>query len=176
VVGLYVTFQALSPALYVVRIFHGVAETMLYSALFTYAADIVPASRTAQGLAVFGVSAMLSITVGGVIGDATLAWGGYHALFLTSLGCAIAGLGLALPLAESSRPSAHAADPPRAFRATLCQSNLAPLWLLTWMFFFAQAGVFAFLKTYVMATGFGTLGAFFAVYTLTAIAQRLVFG
>jgi MFS family permease len=72
VVGLYVTFQALSPALYVVRILHGVAETMLYGALFTYAADIVPASRTAQGLAVFGVAAMLSITVGGVIGDATL--------------------------------------------------------------------------------------------------------
>jgi MFS family permease len=44
------------------------------------------------------------------------------------------------------------------------------------MFFFAQAGVFAFLKTYVMATGFGTLGAFFTVYTLTAIVQRLVLG
>jgi MFS family permease len=56
------------------------------------------------------------------------------------------------------------------------QSNLVPLWLVTWMLFFAQAGVFTFLKTYVMATGFGTLGAFFTVYTLTAIVQRLALG
>lgn len=42
--------------------------------------------------------------------------------------------------------------------------------------FFAQAGVFAFLKTYVMEAGFGSLGAFFTVYTLTAIIQRLVGG
>ncbi len=175
-VGLYLTVQALSPALYIVRLLHGVAETMLYSALCTYAADIVPPARTVQGLALFGVSAMLAITVGGVIGDAALAWGGYQALFLTSLGSAIAGLALALPLAESSGLSAPAAEPPRALRATLCQPNLAPLWLVTWMFFVAQVGVFAFLKTYIMATGFGTLGAFFTVYTLTAIVQRLVFG
>jgi MFS family permease len=176
VVGCYVTFPDLSPALYVVRVLHGVAGTMLYSSLFTYAADIIPPARTAQGLALFGVSAMLAITAGGVIGDAALAWGGYQALFLTSLGFAIAGLALALPLAEARGLSAHAADPPRAFRATLCQANLAPLWLVTWTFFFAQAGVFAFLKTYVMATGFGTLGAFFSVYTLTAIVQRLGLG
>jgi MFS family permease len=176
VVGLYLTLQGLSPALYIIRVLHGLAGMMLYSALFTYAADIVPRARTAQGLALFGVSAMLSITVGGVIGDAALTWGGYQALFLTSLACAIIGLGLALPLAESSGPAAHAGAPPRAFRATLCQSNLVPLWLVTWMFFFAQAGVFTFLKTYVMATSFGTLGAFFTVYTLTAIVQRLALG
>lgn len=33
VVGLYLTCQALSPALYVVRVLHGVAGTMLYSSL-----------------------------------------------------------------------------------------------------------------------------------------------
>ena len=147
VVGFYLTVHALSPTLYVIRLLHGVAETMLYSALFTYAADIVPPARTAQEWALFGVSAMLAITVGGVLGDAALAWGSYQALFLTSLGCAIAGLVLALPLAETSGLSARAAEPPRALRATLCQSNLAPLWLVAWMFFFAQAGVFAFLKT-----------------------------
>ena len=176
VVGVYLTLHTLSPTLYVVRLLHGVAETMLSGALFTYAADIVPPARTAQGLALFGVSAMLALTVGGVIGDAALAWGGYQALFLTSLGCAVAGLALALPLTESTTLSVHAAEPPRSFRATLCQPSLAPLWLVTWMFFFAQAGVFAFMKTYIMATGFGTLGAFFSVYTLTAIGQRLVFG
>jgi MFS family permease len=176
VVGLYLTVHTLSPTLYILQILHGVAEMMLYSALFTYAADMVPPTRTAQGLAIFGVSAMLAITVGGLLGDAALAWGGYQALFLTSLGSAIAGLALALPLAESSGLSAPAAAPRRGLWATLCQPNLAPLWLVTWMFFFTQAGVFVFLKTYIMATGLGTLGTFFTIYTLTAIVQRLLLG
>jgi MFS family permease len=176
VVALYLTIQALSPALYGLRVLHGVAETMLYSALFTYAADHVPPSRTAQGLALFGVSAMLSIAVGGVIGDVALAWGGYRALFLTSLVCAAAGLGLALPLPESRRVAGSAAESRRAFRATLFQPSLTPIWLAAWTFFFAEAGVFAFLKTYVLLTGRGTVGTFFTVYALTAIVQRLVLG
>ena len=176
VVGLYLLFHSLSPVLYLVRFLHGMAETMLYGALFTYAADIVPPSRTAQGLALFGVSAMLAITVGGVIGDVALAWGGYSVLFMTSLGCALVGLVLSLPLTETHRGSGGEFEPPRAIWSTLVQSNLMPIWLVTWAFFFAQSGVFAFLKTYVMATGFGSLGTFFSVYTLTAITQRLVGG
>jgi MFS family permease len=176
VVGLYITVQELTLALYVVRALHGVADTMLYSALFTYAADHVPASRTAQGLALFGAAAMLSISVGGVVGDVALAWGGYRALFLTSLACAAVGLVLALPLPESRQAFGHTAEPSRALRVTLLQPNLVPIWLMAWVFFFAQAGIFAFLKTYVLLTGLGTLGAFFTVYTLTAIVQRLFLG
>ena len=176
VVGCYLTFQALSPALYVVRVLHGVAGTMLASALLTYAADMVPPARTAQGLALFGVSAMLAITVGGIIGEAALAWGGYPTLLLTSLVCALTALGLALPLAEPAHTLAHTTILPRALRATLCQSDLLALWVLAWVFFIALAGVFTFLKTYVLVTGFGSLSTFFTIYTLTAVVQRLALG
>jgi predicted MFS family arabinose efflux permease len=149
---------------------------MLGSALLTYAADMVPPTRTAQGLALFGVSAMLALTTGGLLGEAALAWGGYPALWLTSLICALAGLGMALLLPEPRHPTMHTTVPPRALRATLCQPDLAPLWMLAWVFFIALAGVFTFLKTYVMTTGFSTLGTFFTIYTLTAIVQRLTLG
>ncbi|MGE3538332.1 MAG: MFS transporter [Candidatus Tectimicrobiota bacterium] len=176
VIGGYLTCQTLSPALYLIRVLHGVAGTMLGSALLTYAADIVPPARVAQGLALFGVSAMLAITVGGLLGEAALAWGGYPALLLTSLLCALAGLGLTLRLAPPPPAAPPPAVPPRAWRATLCQPDLVPLWVLAWAFFIALAGVFTFLKTYVMATGLGSLGTFFTIYTCAAMVQRLALG
>ncbi|MBM3224994.1 MAG: MFS transporter [Candidatus Tectomicrobia bacterium] len=142
----YLAFQTLSPALYVVRVLHGVAGTMLASTLLTYAADLVPPTRTAQGLALFGVSAMLAITVGGLLGEVTLAWGGYPALLHASLGCALGGLALALTLAEPRQPVAHTALPPRALRATLSQADLLPLWVIAGVFFIAWRGYLPFSK------------------------------
>src|SRR5919109_2823423 len=52
-VGLYLTFQALGPALYIVRILHGVAGTMLYSSLFNFSPGIIPPAPRAQGAAPF---------------------------------------------------------------------------------------------------------------------------
>ncbi len=172
IVGLYFTFDTLSPFLYGVVMLHGVAETMLYSSLFAYAADHVPPARTAQGLALFGLSAQLSITVGGLLGDGVVGWGGYTALFLTSLSFAVLGLIVALPLRDAGR-ARGAAEAPRPFRATLLQPNLTPIWAVTWLFFVAMAGVFICFKTYVMATGLSTVGTFWAIYTLTAMGQRL---
>lgn len=131
-----------------------------------------PPTRTAQGLALFGLSAQLAITAGGVLGDIVVAWGGYTTLFLTSLSFSAMGLILALPLRDASRASG-ATEPPRPFRETLLQRNLTTIWMVTWLFFFAMAGIFTFFKTYIMATGLSAVGTFWAIYTLTAIAQRL---
>ncbi len=174
IVGLYLTFNTLNAFVYGVLILHGVAVTMLYISLFAYAADHVPPARTAQGIALFGVSAQLSITVGGVVGDVVVNGGGYPALFLTSLGFAAIGLLLALPLPKSE--SRGDAEPPRPFRATLLQANLLSLWVVTWIFFVTMSGVFAFFKTYAMATDLSTVGTFWAIYTLTAVVQRLTLG
>ena len=65
----YLTVSVLGPWVYVVRIGHGVAEAMLFSALFTYGTDVVPSSRRTEGLAMFGVSGLLPIAFAGIIGD-----------------------------------------------------------------------------------------------------------
>ena len=64
------TVEALGPWIYTVRVLHGFAEAMLFTALFTYAADHVPRSRRTQGLAFFGVSGILPMALGGIIGGA----------------------------------------------------------------------------------------------------------
>ena len=82
-VALYLTVHTLGPWIYFVRILHGLAVAILFTALFTYAADCVPEKRRMQGLMLFGVSGMLPIALGGVIGDVLLGGGlagDYYAL------------------------------------------------------------------------------------------------
>ena len=112
VCALYLTVTAIGPWIYVVRILHGLAEAMLFTSLFTYAADCVPASRRTEGLALFGVSGMLPISFSGLLGDAVLARSGYSELFLAALGFAALALLFSLPLRD--RPlGGESEEPPR---------------------------------------------------------------
>src|SRR5215469_786489 len=92
VCSLYLGVSGIGLWLVGVRIVHGLAEAMLFSSLFTLAADMVPASRRTEGLALFGVSGILPISLGGLLGDAILARATYGVLFVTS--SALAALSL----------------------------------------------------------------------------------
>lgn len=174
-VGLYLTVDRVGPGLVSIRLLHGVAEAMLFTALFTYAADAVPAERRTQGLALFGVSGMLPIALGGLLGDLVLARAGYRELFLSALGCALASLLLSLPLRDLSH-SQVAAEPARGFRAALAQPDLRPLWCITLVFALALASVFTFLKRFVDETGLGSVGSFFSAYAGAALLLRIFLG
>jgi MFS family permease len=174
-VALYLTVERIGPWLYAVRVAHGVAEALLFSALFTYAADHVPAARRTQGLALFGVSGMLPISLAGAFGDWLIPRHGYGALFVCSLVLAVASLLCSLPLRDLPRPPAASAKP-QGFRAALGQRDLLPLWLMGTIFSVALTAFFVFIKTFVDATGIGTVGGFFTAYTASALVLRAFFG
>jgi MFS family permease len=176
VIGLYLTVTTIGPWVYLIRIFHGLGEALLFTSLFTYAADHVPEKRITQGLALFGVSGMLPMSLGGVLGDAILARADYAALFVTALVFAVAALGLSLPLRDVPRSATSLEEPPRGFKAAVAQRDLVSLWWITTIFSVALAAVFIFVKTFVMATGVGTVGGFFTAYTLVAIFLRVFRG
>jgi MFS family permease len=176
VIGLYLTVTSIGPWVYAIRVFHGLAEAMLFTSLFTYAADHVPEDRITQGLALFGISGMLPISLGGLIGDFVLARASYDALFLCSGGFGVAALLLALPLYDAPRVVAPEEEPPRGFTASVAQPNLAPLWWITTIFSVALAPIWIFVKTFVMETGIGTVGGFFTAYTTVAIVLRVLVG
>jgi MFS family permease len=170
----YLTVSSIGPWLYVIRIVHGFAEAILFSAVYTYAADIVPDHNRTQGLALFGVSGMLPIAVGGMLGDFVLAHWDFHTLFLISAVLAVVALGLSLPLAETVTPAGNASDV--SFVGSLTQRNLVPLWWMTLVFSLALSAYFTFLRTFIDETGIGTVGAFFAAYSVTAVTLRLTLG
>lgn len=173
VVLLYLTVTTLGPWLYAIRLLHGVAEAILFTALFTMGADIVPASRRTEGLALFGVSGLLPIALGGLIGDLVLADGSFRAVFLTAGGFAIASLVMTMLLSE---PVTQRGEGERSgLLGVIRQRDLMPIWWIVGMFSLVLTAYFAFMRTFVDTMGFGTVGLFFAAYSGSAILLRLGF-
>ncbi len=170
----YLTVHSIGPWVYFIRAVHGVATAMIFSALFTYAADIVPEKRRTEGIALFGVSGLLPIAIGSLIGDAVLAFVDYRELFYITVGFAACGLLLSFPLEEPRR--AEHVDPSRGFFSAAFQKNLMPLWFIGTAFATSLSAVFIFLKIFVLDTGIGSVGLFMGAYAFSAALLRVFFG
>ena len=131
---------------------HGVVEASLFAGYFTYAADIVPESRRTEGIALFGVSGMLPVSLGPLIGDWILARADYPQLFAVSIGFAALSLLISLPLAEQ-RHEVHLGEASRGMRGPAFQRDLLPLWFVGTAFATAITAPFLFLKLFVEETG-----------------------
>jgi MFS family permease len=171
----YLAVDAIGPLLYAVRVLHGVAEALLFSALFAYAADRVPAARRTEGLALFGVSGMLPISIGGWLGDWLLPRHGFALLFALATALAAGSFVLSLAMREAPRVAL-----PRSAsvgtKAALRQRELGPLWMLGTVFSIVLTAFFVFIKRFVDETGIGSVGSFFSAYTGAALTLRIFFG
>jgi MFS family permease len=173
--ALYLAVDRIGPLLYGVRVLHGFAEALLFSALFAYAADRVPARRRTEGLALFGVSGMLPVSLGGWIGDGLLPRHGFQALFALAAALALASFALSFRMPEARRPR-FVPSAATGARAALRQRELRPLWLIGTVFSVALTAFFVFIKRFVDETGIGSVGLFFGAYTGAALALRLFLG
>ena len=169
---LYLTVSSVGPWLFLVRILHGFGISMTFTALFTYGADIVPISRRTEGLALFGVSGILPIALGGVVGEVVLAQADFEALFVAAALFAAVGLLVTILLPETAARLAKG-ETPGGFFAAVFRRSLYPIWAVTAAFSMALTGYFTFLRTFVDETGIGSVGLFFSYYAGTAIALRL---
>jgi MFS family permease len=170
----YLLAGGIGPVLYVVRLAHGLSEAMLFASLFALVADVVPASRRIEGLGLFGVSGLLPIALGGLIGDAVVLHRSYEALFMVAAGCSLFGTLLSLALPETRTVSA---EPTRGILGALFQRNLMPLWACGLFLAMALAAPFTFLKTLVLERPeLGQVGPFFGAYTAGAVAVRILGG
>ncbi|MDJ0959794.1 MAG: MFS transporter [Acidimicrobiia bacterium] len=169
---LYLTVSSIGPWLYVVRIIHGFAMGSVFPSLFTYGADVVPLSRRTEGFALFGVSGLLPIALGGVIGDIVLASSTFDTLFIAAAGFALAGF-LASTVLREEAELIGPGERHGGFIRQVWRPALFPVWMVTAAFAIALTGYFTFLRTFVDETGIGSVGLFFSFYAGTAIALRL---
>ena len=164
------TVTSISWWVYALTVVHGVAEAVLFTSFVTYTADIVPASRRTEGMALFGVSGQMPLALGGLLGDFILRNSSYTTLFWVAAGLGAAALATALPLPESKDAQSR---PSRGFLVAVRQHDLSPIWLITAAFSLTLISIFTFLKTFVDTTGYGSVGLFFAMYSTMAIVVRL---
>lgn len=171
---LYLTVSQIDGWVYLIRIVHGLSEAVLFTVLFTFAADWVPERKRTQGLALFGVAGLLPIALAGLLGDVILNRSDFDTLFLVAAGFAVVSLVLSLGLFDA--PHVATQPPARGFLASITGVHLLPLWWITFVFSFVVTAYFTFLRTFVDETGIGSVGLFFAFYAGTAILLRLTLG
>ena len=156
-------------------ILHGMAGGSLFAAYFTYASDITPTARRAEGIAMFGVFGMLPNGLSPALGEWLIGGPGFDAYFLTAAGLAAVSLGLSALLPETAppRPAKHLmADRPVPL-------PIRPMFFLlgiTFVFAVAINSVFTFLAPFAQSAGRGSVGSFFLAYSFAAVAVRILGG
>jgi MFS family permease len=178
--------RGIDATLYAARFFSGLAEGILFPAFFTYAADVIPEEKRAQGIAWFGISGMLPMSLAPALGEKIVAWGGFPALFVASTAAAGASLLLSLAMRES-RPGTCTDFAPGGGKALrnryvspvfglLVEPSLVPVWILAAVFGVGLTATQVFVAPAVKEATGGEAGLYFAVYGVTAVALRLFAG
>ncbi len=151
-----------------------ISSGAMFTSFVTYASDVIPVTRRAQGLAWFGLWGMASNGLSPLLGEWVLRTYGFSAYFLTAAGLAFLCLLVITQVAERSAPKSSAsaqttsAEPiPRAFWQ---------LMLLTFLFGMAEASVFTFLAPYLTTIQQAPAGTVFFVYAGSAVFVRIVSG
>jgi predicted MFS family arabinose efflux permease len=169
----FILTSAWGPLLWGIFLAHRILQIGLFTAMLTYAADAIPEQRRTQGLAIFGLSGLFPIALGGLLGDVLVGAVGFNGLFVASALAGFASWGLVwtFPLLEIRGPG-----PRRSFFSALAQKNLLPIWWVTLSFAAGLETLFTFTRTFVDNRQLGSTGLFFGIYGLTAAATRIFGG
>lgn len=161
------------PLLWVLFLSQRVLQIALFTTMLTYGADSLPIENRTQGLALFGLSGLFPIALGGVAGDLVVDSYGFPALFILASAASVTSWLLVwrLPLLP-----VLGRRPRRGFWASLVQRNLLPMWWVTLFFSIGLETLFTFTRTYVNERQIGSTGLFFGAYGLSAAAMRIFGG
>jgi len=147
--------------LILVRILHGIGLALCFTSVFTYIADIVPEARLNEGLGMFGVTGLIGMAIGPVIGETIIKEFGFSIFFLAATGMATIGLLLQLPLPESYVQVSHESSP--SFFSVFMRRKMFIIFLLAFLFGFALAAFGGFVSPYAKEKNL----AFISLYYLS---------
>lgn len=173
IVLLYATTGDWNVYLWTLFVVQRVTQIALFTTMLTYGADSIPAKRRTQGLAFFGLSGLIPLSIGGLVGDVAIELVGFNGLFVLS---AAAGLSAWIIIWTLPVLPVRGRQPRRGFFSALAQKNLLPIWFVTLLFAVGLESIFTYTRTFVDATSIGTTGLFFGVYGAVAAATRLLGG
>src|SRR5262245_1248464 len=173
----FIWLRSVGPWLYVWVTLHSVMWGALFASYFTYAADLTPPERRAEGIAVFGVFGLAPNGIAPMLGETIIASRGYPAFLLTASGFGMLSLALTL-LVPARRPVLRAADAvPHAGLRSLThaagQPGMALVLAVTVVLGVAINAAFFFVAPFSRDVGLERAGPFFAAYAAMSVAIRL---
>jgi predicted MFS family arabinose efflux permease len=145
----------------------------MFTSFVTYAADIVPFARRAQGLAWFGVWGMAANGIGPLLGEWLQTRAGFSEYFLAAAGCAAASGLIASTLPDRHRAEEQHRQSPSASGQQV-DRRFGLLLGLTLLFGVVEASVFTFLAPFVTSVAGSGAGKVLFAYAMAAVTVRVV--
>jgi MFS family permease len=160
--------------LLLVRLLHGVGLAISFTAAFTYVADIVPRERLNEGIGMFGVTALIGMGAGPVIGEMVIEGFGSTWFFLTGFALAAVGFFLHLFLKESY------IGPPRGstetFFSVLGRRKMVVVAVLAVVFGFGLAASGSFVSPFAKEKHLAFISLYYISYSVAAVITRFFGG
>ncbi|MFB0507698.1 MAG: MFS transporter [Thermodesulfobacteriota bacterium] len=160
--------------LILVRIFHGVGLAICFTAAFTYIADIVPEGRLNEGIGMFGITGLMGLAIGPIIGEMIIRAFGFPIFFLAATGMAALGLLLALSLAESFKFVSHESS--QSFFSVLKERRPLTVAVLALLFGFGLSASGSFISPFAKEQNLAFISLYYITYSIAAILTRLFGG
>jgi MFS family permease len=157
--------------LILVRVIHGVGLAICFTAVFTYIADIIPESRLNEGIGIFGVTGLMGMAIGPLIGEIIIERFGFALFFITASAIASLGLIIHLPLKESFSRGYRPASP--SFFSLLTKRAILPVAIIALVFGMALAATGNFISPFAKEQGLPFISLFYICYSSAAIVTRI---
>ncbi len=157
---------------YLLRFLQGVAFACFMTSNLTLLADLVPASRRAEAVGIFGVSGLMTIALAPAVGETLLRAWGFLALFLGGI---LLGLGTLVVCLLTEVPRPMAVPVSRGLGPGFWRT-FTPVLTAAFQFGLANSVVFVFLPPFARQVGLPRIGPFYVVYSLMAVAVRFCGG
>ena len=173
IVLLLATTAEWGPYLWAIFLVQRTIQIALFTTMLTYGADSIPIERRTQGLAIFGLTGLIPLGLGGFLGDVIINQGGFNSLFYAA---AAVSLGSWLIVWTLPTLPVRGRQPRRSFWAAFAQKTLLPLWFVSLLFAVGIESLFTFVRTFVVDRDVGTTGLFLGVYGTAAAITRIIGG
>ncbi|MEN0060750.1 MAG: MFS transporter [Myxococcota bacterium] len=169
--GLIGFVDAIGPLVYLVHAAVGIGTGSLFTGYFTMAADLLPPARRTEGLALFGIAGLVTLTVNPVADALGISGAGLRWFFVVMSGL-VASSGLLLwwlPRVAPQPASQHRS----AVFVALRRRALLPVWWATLVFSTLVAIFMAFATVTAQDRGMADPASVWLSYALGAVTVRL---
>ena len=175
--ALYLPIHTLGWPIYAVRAIHGAIEGTARVSLFAMVYDLLPAGRQGDGMSIFSLCGMGPAAIAPLFGEMLIRHLGFRTFFVTAMVLVAIGAALAMLLPDDRlkhHAEHHTAPRGPSYLALMRDAKLQPLWVVTLLFSLAISSRFSFVAPFAYQKGIATVGGYFFIYSVVAVATRLV--